>query len=152
LWLLDELVGRALGSAQPDGDDATGWPPATLALALAVGLAACLLNPHHVRAFALPPELAPRSELRRDPLFASFYQSPWGALYAARVGDVAAWSYYALLALGALSFPLTWVVWRWGRPLTWLAFAILSLWLMRGVPFFAVVAGPVLVLNLQTAL
>src|SRR5262249_44402354 len=56
------LVGEALHdyfAAAPPGPDAP--EPGTkrrLGLILAVGLAACLLNPHGVYGFALPPELA----------------------------------------------------------------------------------------------
>src|SRR5205823_4699516 len=38
------------------------------------------------------------------------------------------------------------------RVLVWLAFAALSVWRQRTVPFFAVIAGPITVLELQDCL
>jgi tetratricopeptide (TPR) repeat protein len=117
-------------------------------------VAACCLGPHHVRSFSLPAELSPavRSAFGDDPRFEHVFEPGWRL---ARFADPAerltagGVAYLALLALGAASFVMTRRAVRWDRLLLWLAFAGLSLWGVRLVAFFAAVAGPVAVLNLQ---
>src|SRR5262249_19863601 len=122
------------------------------------GLAACLLNPHFFRVFTLPPELVPAvwaSELRRDPRFCSWVLSPWQWRdYLEPTAGLSArgLAYFALAALGVMAFALRAFL-RQGlvgwRLLVWGAFALLGAWQVRGIPFFAVVAGPITALNLQ---
>src|SRR5262249_44098063 len=119
---------------------------------------ACLLNPHFFRVFTLPPELAPAvwaSELRQDPRFGSWFLSPWQWRdYLEPTAGLSAGglSYFALVLLGVTSFALR-AFFRQGligwRLLVWGAFALLAAWQVRGIPFFAVVAGPITALNLQ---
>jgi hypothetical protein len=120
------------------------------------GLAACLLNPHFHRVFTLPPELAPAfwaSELRHDPRFASWFLSPWWHMrdyLEPNVGlSAGGLAYFALVGLGLTSFVLCGRGLVGWRLLTWGAFALLSAWQARAIPFFAVVAGPITALNLQ---
>jgi hypothetical protein len=54
-----------------------------------------------------------------------------------------------LLGLGLLSFLVNLPRRHWERFLPWLGLAVLSAFEVRCVPFFAVVAGPVLACNLQ---
>src|SRR5205085_12340755 len=54
LFVLGEGLQRSLSGPRKEGLKRLK----SLALVLAVGLAACLLNPYGVRALALPPELA----------------------------------------------------------------------------------------------
>ena len=61
-------------------------------------------------------------------------------------------AYYALLGLGVLSFLLNLPRWPWHRFLPWFVLALLSAFHLPMVPFFAVVAGPVLALNLHEIL
>ncbi|HZY87009.1 MAG TPA: hypothetical protein VFE78_19395, partial [Gemmataceae bacterium] len=62
----------------------------------------------------------------------------------------AALAYFALLGLGGASFLLALARrWRWGRFLPWTGLAVLSAVQVRAVPFFAVVAGPVLAWGVQ---
>jgi len=97
-----------------------------------------------------------------DPNFLS-YVSPlaWDYLSRPTSGlNVAGLSYFVLLGLGVLSFVLAAVA--KSRPeatelpagfgprlAIWFVFAVLSLILVRLIPFFAVVAGPILALNCQ---
>jgi tetratricopeptide (TPR) repeat protein len=110
-----------------------GWHFAALCIA------ACLLNPHHVYAFTFPPELDPgvwNSSMRDDPRFAGFFASPW------KPTGTASWSFPVLLGLSGLSVLLNR---RWLA--VWLPLAALACWQARLVPFFAVVAGPLLAMN-----
>ncbi len=174
LFLLGDWLGQILGGRGKSDLQSRKM----LGLVLVVGLAACLLNPHGVRVFALPAELAymviqitgpiPSDYLaggnslydlaRIDPTLVRFF-SPlmseyWQPTYGLNVAGV---SYFVLLGLGVLSFVLTAPV---GNPdsgspamgvrmLVWLVFALLSVLMDRLIPFFAVVAGPITALNLQ---
>lgn len=124
----------------------------TLALVLAAGIGACLLNPHHVHAFALPwglgltqagKALAQDADFRY--LFGSSFENV--LLPSARNFSLAAWAYLLLLILGLASFALTWRNWRWQRVLIWLVFFALSCLTYRAAPFFAIVSASVVSLN-----
>ena len=143
-WLGDLLLPDQAGGEARPRTPTWVWP---------AGLAVCLLNPHLFRAFSLPLDLAPLpAELRDDPRFAALSATPWQVdWFYHPVGGVslAASAYVLLLAVGLLSFVLNGrnvVGWRL---LTFLAFAGLSAWLARAIPFFAVVAAPITALNLQ---
>ncbi len=128
----------------------------TLAIVLALGLFACLLSPHHVHAVALPPELFAvwnLGALSADPGFAGLFFSPLGSgLYASGFSSLAtSAAYFALLALGLVSFVLDFRSLRSWRGMLWATFALLSLANWRFMPFFAVVAGPITALNVQDA-
>jgi hypothetical protein len=99
--------------------------------------AVCLLNPSHVYAFTLPQELGPVTSPFQPAYLANFGLRPAGL------------AYYPLLALGLLSFVLNLSLWRWQRFLPWLGLALLSGFQARTIPFYAVLAGPVLAWNLQ---
>ena len=121
-----------------------------LGLVLVVGLAACLLNPHHVHAFTLPPEfgVSPAADLiEHDAQFRVLFLSPLrSGYYEPYLGlSVAGLAYPPLVLLGALSFVFGRAPWR--RVLVWLGFALLSLYSTRAIPFFAIVAGPITALN-----
>src|SRR5262249_51824248 len=120
-------------------------------------LAVCLLNPHHVHVFALPPELSPAlaaglsDDVRFQKLFAPAWRLGLRAWPAAAV-NLAEWAYVALLALGLVALVLNRRHLSGWRLLVWAAFALLSVWRVRAAPFFAVVAGPVTALELQAFL
>jgi hypothetical protein len=108
-------------------------------VALALLAAACLINPAHAGAFTWPPELA----------WSAPVTSPFGAPYWAVVWqNPVGLTYFLLLFLSGISFLFNLPRWPWARFLPWLALAVLSVLHMRAVPFFAVVAGPVLARNL----
>jgi hypothetical protein len=118
-------------------------------------LAACLLNPHLHYAFTLPAELSPvtwTSGLRQDVRFRQMFASPWQSntyLQPATWQNAAALAYFALTALGLVSFLLHREALRGWRFLVWVSFGLLAAWQMRAIPFFAIVAGPITALNLQ---
>lgn len=114
---------------------------------LPVLAAVCLLNPAHYQAFAWPPELR---GLALPWSAANQITSPFQSVYLAKLGgSPASLAYYPLLGLGLLSFLLKGPQGRWARFLPWAALALLSAVQARAIPFFAVVAGPVLAWNLQ---
>ncbi|MCI0701381.1 MAG: hypothetical protein L0241_09905 [Planctomycetia bacterium] len=120
-------------------------------------LAACLLSPHHIFALQLPMELSPSvqtSEFPSDPRFAGVFTSPWrwGPLGAAGGYNLAAWAFFVLFGLGLVSFAMNRrALWSW-RSVVWLPFAVLAAWQARLIPFFAVVAGPIIALNFREVL
>ncbi len=148
VWL-GEVLDLARGVDGPSANQ--GRPGLASSLArfagsLAVLAAACLLNPSHVRAFALPPELAGLGAA----LAPDRVTSPFQIAYLAHHGwGPAVLAYFPLLGLGLLSFFLNLPRWHWSRFLPWLGLALLSAAQAKAVPFFAVVAGPVLAWNLQ---
>jgi hypothetical protein len=152
--VIQEMTGTRTGGAR-SGDRAPtggGRGVRTLALVFVVGLAACLLNPYHLHAFTLPPEfgLSPGADLLGDdPQFRYLYLSPLRKLfYESGLGlSIAGLAYWPLLLAGLLSFAFTLGRTPWWRLLVWLAFALLSLFNARAIPFFAVVAGPITARN-----
>ena len=125
-----------------------------MALMLLIGLTACLLNPHLLQAFTLPAEISPavpHNVLCRDPLFATFFRSPWDSQYfSSEVAvNVAGLTYHVLFVLSLASLLVNYSGWRGWRILVWLVFAAFSAYRAPTVPFFAIVAGPITVLNFQ---
>lgn len=122
---------------------------------LLASTAACLLNPYHVHALRLPLEADPvfwRSGFPADPRFERFFLSPWDYEHYLKPGvglSAAGIAYYVLFAVSVLSFALNRRALFSERGLLWTAFALLGAWQLRTVPFFAVVAGPITVLNLE---
>lgn len=153
------LLGQALETRFAGASGEDGPAPGELrqlALILGCGLAACVLNPYHVRVFTkLPAEIWPSvtdSPLLRDVSFRSVADSPLGGDYFTRTGGgltVAGLSYFCLVVAGIISFAVNSDHLRWWRVVVWLPYCLLSAWLLRGVPFFAVVAGPITALNFQ---
>ena len=124
----------------------------TLGLVLAASLAACLVNPHHVRAFTLPPEfgtLAASDLAQSDPKFRPLFFSPLRQnYYQPGLGlNAAGLAYWPLLVAGLASFVCVFGRAPWWRLLIWLPFALLSLYSARTIPFFAIVAAPITALN-----
>jgi hypothetical protein len=141
-------LGRTLDSWRTD--QAGRVPPvlriSTFVLPVAVLGAVCLLNPSPLHTFALPQELGSSS----TSLTGRQVTSPFDGTYLATLGQSpAALAYFPLLGLGLLSFVLTPPHRHWQRFLPWLGLALVSAFSVRAVPFFAVLAGPVLAWNLQ---
>jgi hypothetical protein len=121
------------------------------------GVAACFFNPHTFHAFTLPPELSVvpwTAGLRQDLRFQALFATPWqpSYLYAPIGVSAAAIAYFALTALGLVSFLLQPHALRGWRLIVWLPFAVLAAWQARAIPFFAVVAAPITALNWQDIL
>src|SRR5262249_33742955 len=130
-----------------DGGETARPGLARRAVAFAVLTAACLVNPIGHHAFALPPEFR---GLGLGAATAGPVSSPFqsGSL-SIRGQTPAGLAYYVLLALSLASFFLNLRRWRWQRFLPWAGLAVVSALQLRAVPFFSVVAGPVLAWNLD---
>jgi hypothetical protein len=159
LYLAGEALGTRLRPAAEDADAPGPGELRSLAIALVAGLAACLVNPFGWHAF-LPPEglglSASAEAVLKDSQFSYYLVGPTQrAYYEPGVGlTVAGMAYFPLLVLSLASFVLVPLLpggWRalagW-RLFLWLPLLLLSLVNLRGIPFFAVVAGPVTALNL----
>jgi|GEM_PF-3582599 len=148
----------------------------TQAFVLLVSVAACLLNPYHVHAFTLPAELGhalpwlptslcPGAEALRglakyDPelLTGVGYVWPLHANYNPFLGQnfsIARVAYFLLLVLSIVSFLLAAASATGaggaglpiGRALAWLFVAFLGGTQILLIPLFAVVAGPITIVN-----
>jgi hypothetical protein len=155
LFLIGQLLQQVFSPIRTGPDAPEPAQLRRLGLVLIVGLAACLINPHHYKAFALPAPLyttTPAEVFDRDSMLRIFFLSPFEDDYfqPGTGWSVAGMAYFVLLGLGLLSFALSYFNgWRWWRLLVWLAFAVLSAYQLRNIGFFAVVAGPITALNLQ---
>ncbi len=128
-----------------------------LACVLTGSLLACLFNPSHVWAFQVPPPLSlvsTRLALHGEAVASALFLSPFDKAYPAGLfSNLPGLAYYLLASLSLLSFLLNRARWRdravltWG--LLWLVFFSLSALHYELIPFFAIVAGPVLVRNLS---
>ena len=154
LFLLGSVIEHALQLDRSGADVIRIAGIRRLVVIVLAGTAACLLNPHGYHAFSLPAEISfavPRTILERDPQFQQFFLSPLDAAYF-RLGNglsVAGFSYYILAIVSLTSFVANWAGWRGWRIAFWLGFLLLSFCEARTVPFFALVAGPIMLLNWQ---
>ena len=124
----------------------------TLGYAVLVGAAACLLNPQHVYALTLPPQLglsAAATAASKDKQLEALFVSPLDKGYwVPSVGlSAAGIAYFPLLVAGIASFVLSYNTLRYWRVFLFLAFGVLSVYHARAIPFFAVIAGPITSLN-----
>ena len=156
LYLIGELTQQFIIPTRTGQDAPAPGHVGRLAILLIGGVAACLVNPHFLGAFRLPADLWAKvtdSPLWFDATFQGLFQSPFNsdvlALDFGSNASSAAISYYVLAALGLVSFGLNWADWRGWRMMIWLAFFLLSAYWERAIPFFAVVAGPIMALNIQ---
>jgi hypothetical protein len=136
VWLGEVLDAAFVAESSP-----RSWPVVLLrrGLSFLVLAAACLLNPSVRNVFLWNPA-------------AHAAGSPFASAYHARIGwSPASLAYFFLLGLSLISF-VALPKWRWRRFLPWLGLALSSAWEARAVPFFAVVAGPVLAQNFQDIL
>jgi hypothetical protein len=156
LYLIGELLQQVIAPIRTGDDAPAPGHLGRLSLVFGVGLAACLLNPYHVRAFQVPSDLAPwvsgESPLQFDDAYKSLFQTPFADEYLKSVFKGPNWAgiaYYLLVLLGVASFLVNVKGWRGWRMILWLGFFLPSFFLARTIPFFAVVAGPITALNFQ---
>jgi hypothetical protein len=118
---------------------------------------ACLCGPQHIFTYSVLQDLDPfltGRGLVHDLRFQRMYASPWNLRTYLQPGmglNVAGLSYFVLVALSLLSFTVNRAGVRDWRLFVWLGFGLLGAWQVRSMPFFAVMAGPITVLNLQAA-
>lgn len=153
LFLLGQALQRILMPLRTGEDAPEPAQLTTLLGVLVIGLGAGLLNPHHYHAFALPAAVSPKIPAEvysEDRAFKLMFQQPHEYLAAGQGTNAAGVAYFILLGAGLLSFGMNlFGEWRWWRLTVWLAFALLTFYRARTIPFFAVVAGPITALNLQ---
>src|SRR5262249_45104586 len=154
LYLAGDLLQLFLTSSEGRPDPARQRELRAFGLVLALGVAACFVNPHHIHALTLPPELglSPASDLvEHDPQFQSFFLSPVRKdYYLPYFGmNAAGLAYWPLLLLSLASFVFVFGRAPWWRLVVWMGFALMSLYNVRAIPFFAVVSGPIMALNWQ---
>src|SRR5262249_51748991 len=140
LYLLGQWLQRVFGPKLADQPQSLGF----LSLILVAGIGACLLNPYHVHAFVLPPELAylvvstingagPPNEVIASgrPLKTLHDFSPQSTLFLSPLSrtyitnqalglNVAGIAFYVLAVAGAASFALRPFDVRWSWLLVWL--------------------------------
>lgn len=128
-----------------------------LGIVTAASFAALVLSPYHVRSFTLPAELSAflsDSMLREDDWFSSFFYSSFDEKILAPNNvelyqNAASLAFLPLLLFSLVSFLCNLRGVRWWRVAVYVPFAILAACWMRAVPYFAIIAGPVMALNFQ---
>src|SRR5262249_51680382 len=135
LYLLGEYLHQTFSPVRTGDDAPEPRELRTLALALVVGLAGCLINPHHYHAFTLPYEIYSPALDTLHTREARFFPRT-GLLDPGyyRFGDgqyVATWFVFPLAALGLISFALNRQGFRLSRALLLLGVLGLSLFQAR---------------------
>jgi hypothetical protein len=160
LILIGELAQRMMvgpsrtdDEGQPLGD---GPDSSTLAKALAIGLIACMLNPHHVRIWELPFELVGVEGAKGDIRFKQIMISPLSPDYSKSTPFGRAMGYnlnglahVVLFVGGGLALGLGAGRLRFAHLALWVGFALLSLASVFAIPFFAVVSVPLIAAQLN---
>ncbi|AWM41015.1 hypothetical protein GobsT_03920 [Gemmata obscuriglobus] len=159
LVLAGELIQKYVFNSPGEPGDTPDTEPlvrlpdvATLAKALGVGVLACTLTPHHVRVWELPFELvgAPGAEI--DLRLRSMLLAPTDGDYIknASLGyNLNGLAYVVLFTGGATIFGLGPARIRIGHVALWLGLAVLSLFSIYAIPFFALVAVPLVAAQLN---
>lgn len=150
-------AGQALQALQrgPDATAPRAGESKALATILVAGLGVCLLNPMHVFAFTLPPQLGlsgTASLLREEASFRPSFQMVFDPVFFQKNQISASHlAYFVLVASTLLSFGVNFRGFRFWRGLLAGVFVALSVYHQRAAPFFAVVAAPIMALNFQEA-
>ena len=152
VFLLLYTVGQMLRPAK-------GENSGTLWKALLLGILACMVNPHHIRVWTLPPELVSsslkeilgddaelgsmfRSALTKGSLDFAGERDNWANLYCLLV----------LLALSLIGFVTNFKRISVGLALVWAGAVVVAILHLRAIPYLACVAAPVAAINLADAL
>ena len=163
LILVGDLI-QKYGFNSPDepegnaGTDTLGRLPdtATLAKALGIGLLACTLTPNHVRVWELPFELVGAPGAESDPRLRQMLYAPYDNIYVDNAGlgyNANGLAYVILLVLGATVIGLAGSLGvgriRLSHVTLWLGFAVLSFLSIYTIPFFVLVAVPLVASQLN---
>lgn len=127
----------------------------TLLKGLAIGILACMLNPHHVRIWELPIELVD-GELAKvvanDPEFGRIFFRAYNKgdidFSGDRENPANLYSLFGLLALNLAGFVFNFRRLNVGLVMIWVASVVLTLLYLRATPFLAFVAAPIAALDL----
>jgi hypothetical protein len=160
LVLIGELVQRTIAgpTTSEEEDQPLGSVPdvPTLAKALAIGIMACMLNPHHVRVWELPFELVGAEGVQVDVRLRHLLISPLSAEYreSTQLGRMMGYNlnglaYVVLFVGGGLVLGLGAGRLRFAHLALWVGFALLSLASVNAIPFFPAVAIPVVASQLN---
>lgn len=153
LLLVGELIQQRLAKPAAAADPPLKLPDTgTLARALLVGIVACMLNPHHVRVWDLPIELMGSDAVAADAGLRELFLSAFDTAYREnpRLGNNLNGFVYAVLLVGG-SLVLAVGTGRAGlaQAALWIGFALVSLRTVAAIPFFAVVAVPLVAARLS---
>lgn len=162
LLLVGELIQTRLltpgpEEPAPEGDaEPLGRLPdvATLAKALGVGVLACMLNPHHVRVWELPFELVGAPGAGNDPRLRILLLSVSDETFYGNAGlgyNLNGLAFAALVALGAAALGFGSGRLRASHVALWLGFLLLAIYRVAAIPFFAVVAVPLIAAQLNAS-
>jgi hypothetical protein len=155
IYLAAALVPKsASGRAESGPADRTGAAtitssPLLYGVLLATVLAVSLINPHHVLVFPSALRAATLTDpgpLQEDPVVHGHLLGP--VTQSGFRSSPARLAYWCLAILGVLSFVLNRERWRWPRAFLWLFFFFLAVYQSQAIPFFAVVGGVILALNM----
>ena len=158
LYLLGEFLQRKWGR-RVEGEERPSL--ATLAIALGVGIASCMLNPHHIHIWELPAELLPNqlaATLAKEPSLNHMFRMSFakgtfdldfGFKGSGNVLNTVA--FFALLVLNVLGAVLNFRRLSWGLALVNVGLFALAIVHYRALPFYALAAAPLTALNLGMA-
>lgn len=158
LLLVGELIQKNVlkRTDEPSPDDTLGAIPdiPTLAKALGIGVLACMLNPNHIRVWELPFELVGSAAAKADPQLArGLLLAPIDRIYSDRADmgyNLNGLAYWVLLIGGGVAIGFGFGRLRIAHLALWIGFALLSLSSVFAIPFFAVVAVPLVASQLNT--
>jgi len=152
VFLLLYIIGQVI---RPAAGESSG----TMWKALLLGTLACMVNPHHVRVWELPPEVVDSSLakiLADDVELGGIFRGAFtkGSLDFAGDRDNPANLYclLGLLALGLVGFVSNYKRMSIGLALVWAGAVGLALLHLRAIPYLAFVAAPIAAMNLADAL
>lgn|GEM_PF-1201071 len=145
--LIQTKLMNAPEDAASDDDEPLGRLPdtITLAKALGIGVLACMLTPHHVRIWELPFELIGMKGTEIDPRVKVLLVSPTSDTYYSNAGwgqNANGVAYAVLVAAGAVALGFGVGRLRVAHVALWVGFLLLSLASVYAIPFFAIVAVP----------
>jgi hypothetical protein len=160
LVLVGEWIQRGFESpaAAPEGHEPLGSPPdvPTLAKALAVGIIACTLTPHHFRVWDLPFELVGAEGIEADLRVRQFAYSPFSADFSKddprgrSLGyNHTGLAYVTLFIGGGVLLGLGAGRLRFAHLALWVGFALLSFGSIYAIPLFSVIAVPIVASQLN---
>jgi hypothetical protein len=160
LLILGELIQQNMMNradepdAESDGEPLGRLPDlATLGKALGVGVVACMLTPHHVRVWELPFELLGAEGAKDDPRTRALFMSVFDETYYRSAGwgsnlNGAAFAILVLVGAAALGFGFGRL--RVSHVVLWVGFLALALFRISAIPFFAIVAVPMIAAQLNS--